>query len=504
MNKRQIRATEMQRKMEPVHSPEQTTIRQQAQGLVQQIAPQAANQRAQVNRNGLRPADLLALQRMVGNRRVQRMVVRRVDNTNDRQQKMFLAENPGILAQTKFSVGTPKGIPKQEVDHLSNTMMPTDRLPCITEQKESTTLANGPTQRQMEEKSEIPPELQTSVDITRLNRVQLQQRLNLIEQTLMLLNRSTPDTERLKQEVEGIPAELEKKKQIELEQIRQSKCPSTIDADKIVVDHRVEPTEINKPGDKVTFTVAFVCIVRYGGYSKFVGSNQSVFSRQPFGAKNQLIREWDGKRPFPKVGTYMVDDGTYYHELENVKYAVKGKTDLFATGPNLKSPPVRVNVRGFDGTGGPQSHNTLVNVATLAAIIQSEIGVGNEDEQKAIAWCVRNQMVRLGTVSVATARAHFQDAHNQPATPQIRAIAEEILKKPISDDTTGGAIKWFSPRSMPKAGDSCAKFNCGGGLTDMTDDAGNKVKVYTPDFHKSMKYIPIASVREWFLRVYAL
>ena len=101
-------------------------------------------------------------------------------------------------------------------------------------------------------------------------------------------------------------------------------------------------------------------------------------------------------------------------------------------------------------------------------------------------------MVRLGTAS------------GQAATSGTRAIAEEILKKPMSDDITGGAIKWFSPRAMPKAGVSCAGYDCSGGLSDMTDDSGKKVKVYTPSFHKTMKYIPTAGVREWFLRAYGL
>jgi len=38
----------------------------------------------------------------------------------------------------------------------------------------------------------------------------------------------------------------------------------------------------------------------------------------------------------------------------------------------------------------------------------------------------------------------------------------------------------------------------------MTDDSGKKVKVYTPSFHKTMKYIPTAGVSEWFLRAYGL
>ena len=41
---------------------------------MQAVTPQVAYRRVQLNRDGLRPADLLAFQRAVGNRAVQRMV----------------------------------------------------------------------------------------------------------------------------------------------------------------------------------------------------------------------------------------------------------------------------------------------------------------------------------------------------------------------------------------------------------------------------------------------
>ena len=72
-----IRANEVQKTIEPVRQPGRELIRQQEQGPAQAVAPQAAYRRAQLNRNGLRPADLLALQRAVGNRTVQRMVAQR-------------------------------------------------------------------------------------------------------------------------------------------------------------------------------------------------------------------------------------------------------------------------------------------------------------------------------------------------------------------------------------------------------------------------------------------
>lgn len=218
----------------------------------------------------------------------------------------------------------------------------------------------------------------------------------------------------------------------------------------------------------------------------------------------QLTYGWDGKKQFKGIGTYLVDDGDYFHRIEPIKYAIKGGKDQFTSGPNHDSPTVKVKVRSYKGPGTDHFHFTTANVDALAEIIQSEIGVGNSEEKKAVAWCVRNQMIRMGTGKVTEARDHFGDAHDQAATPADKTIAEEILKKPMSDDIASGAIKWFSPRSMPKKGESCVKKDCGGGLVSFTDDAGKASDVFTPSWHKTMTHVAIAGVRDWYLRVYKL
>ena len=76
--------------------------------------------------------------------------------------------------------------------------------------------------------------------------------------------------------------------------------------------------------------------------------------------------------------------------------------------------------------------------------------MGNAKEKEAIAWCVRNQMTRINKGDVASARDVFQDADGKPASSQSIKIAKDTLKKPMTDDITSGAVKWFSPRSMPK------------------------------------------------------
>ena len=177
---------------------------------------------------------------------------------------------------------------------------------------------------------------------------------------------------------------------------------------------------------------------------------------------------------------------------------------MYATGPKLVSPSIKIKARAYTGTGVHHPHYTTQNVNDLAQIITSEMSIGNSTEQKAIAWAVRNQMIRMNVASVAKARDQFNDAHNQSATSNTKNIAEDILKKNMSNDITNGAIKWFSPRKMPKKGESCKNYDCSGGLITVTDNQGNKQNVYAPGFHKTMTDVPLSSVREWFLRLYRL
>ena len=85
MSTRQTHMAEAQKKAEPVRQLEQKPGLQRAQLPVQAVAPHAAYRRAQVSGNGLTPTDLLAMQRTVGNRQVQRMAARRVNSANDQQ-----------------------------------------------------------------------------------------------------------------------------------------------------------------------------------------------------------------------------------------------------------------------------------------------------------------------------------------------------------------------------------------------------------------------------------
>ncbi|WP_437991230.1 eCIS core domain-containing protein [Sorangium sp. So ce145] len=285
-------------------------------------------------------------------------------------------------------------------------------------------------------------------------------------------------------------------------------CSSKTDPKSVIADHTVRPTRIDKPGDTVTFTVTFAC--------QPVGEAQSIL--ETTGGKNlgsnrftgrklkKFARKWNGKKLFTGVGTYVVNDGVYQHRLADCHfgYTNSGKTKLFAQGSKLVSPAVTVGARAFSGPGKSHFHFTSANVKALARIIDSEMKEGNATERTAIAWAVRNQMARLGTGSVATARAHFGDASGMAGSASAVAIAGAVLQLPMSNDITGGAIKWFSPKRMPKKGESCAGYDCGGGLITVSDLSGASKEVYGPAWIKSMTKASVSNTRPWLLILYAL
>ena len=108
---------EVQKTIEPVRQSGQELIRQQAQRPVQAVAPQVAYRSVQLNRNGLRPADLLAFQRAVGNRSVQRMVA----NASKNRQVGTAEENAAV--QTKPAVGAPSDLYEQGADRVAGQAM---------------------------------------------------------------------------------------------------------------------------------------------------------------------------------------------------------------------------------------------------------------------------------------------------------------------------------------------------------------------------------------------
>jgi hypothetical protein len=119
MSSAQIHTNELQKKIESVRQPGRELLRQQEQGPVQDVTPQVAYRRIQFNRDGLRPADLLALQRAVGNRAVQRMLAK----ANDEQQDETAEEDAASTVQTKLTAGAPDGVHTQEADRVADQVM---------------------------------------------------------------------------------------------------------------------------------------------------------------------------------------------------------------------------------------------------------------------------------------------------------------------------------------------------------------------------------------------
>jgi peptidoglycan hydrolase-like protein with peptidoglycan-binding domain len=289
------------------------------------------------------------------------------------------------------------------------------------------------------------------------------------------------------------------------------RCTGNKNPNTIIDSHTVTPATIKKPGDSVTIKAQFTCEVQSWDSIIEKGDGTSLGLKQPkTKTTDKFSRIWDGKKLFTE-GTYLVDDGDYRHRFDNLKFACNfnPKTrkckDVFATGPKLESPTITVKARAAASHANPQ--NKAENEAELARIIKSEMGVGNNTEKNALAFAVRNQMIRMNTSSVADARKKFNDAHDQPAGSDEQNIAKDVLNKPMSDDTTGGSIKWFSPKEMPKKGEESkcsAGIDCRGGLIQVNDTANNTRDVYAPSWHKTMTFVAAAGTREWLVRFYRL
>ncbi|MFV1977703.1 MAG: DUF4157 domain-containing protein [Candidatus Scalindua sp.] len=160
--------------------------------------------------------------------------------------------------------------------------------------------------------------------------------------------------------------------QIRGEQIRQtirrktSNCTSKKDSKGIIKSHTVKPNIIEKPGDSVKFTVEFNCNVRsWISHIETKSGNLLGLKKPKTKLTNKYERKWDGKKYYKKVGSFLVNDGDYRHRIEKLLYAYKydprtKKSDnLYATGPKLNSPVVKVKMRTYKGTGIHHAHYTL-------------------------------------------------------------------------------------------------------------------------------------------------
>jgi hypothetical protein len=131
-------------------------------------------------------------------------------------------------------------------------------------------------------------------------------------------------------------------------------------------------------------------------------------------------------------------------------------------------------------------------VTLLARIIVSEASVGNEEEQRAVAWTFRNRLDRgLSPVSYAMDRLPDRDWYFE--------LAGEVLTAPPEADVTKGATHFFSPRSMPLQGeeDRCKGnggiYDCAGGLVYVE---GLDAPAYAPFWHLTYEWLPVQGIRK--------
>lgn len=304
-----------------------------------------------------------------------------------------------------------------------------------------------------------------------------------------------------------------------------NKCTSRTAETDIVKTHTVGNATIAKPGDKAKISIIFGCKPR-SLTSEIIddatGKAIRTFDATIWNGKLKPAAgglwtlDWDGKRGFNKVGTYMAGDGSYTHRIRNVSYAATQSGEKYAKGGKVLSTAaskIKVENRGavdknpakgvtsrhlFDDTGKKRSDN----ITTIAGAIKGEANNGNATEKKAIAWAIRNEMVRLNTYKASSAKSHFKFVTKTPGAAET-TLAETILGAGISADISSGAIKWYSPKSMPpQKGDCKTNRECGGGKVTLTSD--KKRWSYAPSFHKHMSFVAIPGVREWYFRFYKL
>lgn len=295
---------------------------------------------------------------------------------------------------------------------------------------------------------------------------------------------------------------------------RLDRCTSRTDQSAIVSAHTTNATEIDEPGDTVTAKVSFGCKPR-SFKSEFVDMSGNAFltkvvTADQLNAAGEYEREWTGKKGYKSVGTFMAPDGFYTHQLRAVAYAPGPTADLQANDGGIlsTSPTIEVKTRGAVSATGENHLNAADgslrqdNVDLMAAAIRSEAGIGNATEKEAIGWAIKNGMMAVNSYKVADAKAKISFAAGDPGTDADIAMAKDILGKDASKDTTKGAIKWYSPQSMPPHNSNCSASDCTGGTVELTDEPGKSSKA--PGFHKHMTFVPLAGVRQWYFRFYKL
>lgn len=311
---------------------------------------------------------------------------------------------------------------------------------------------------------------------------------------------------------------------------RNKKCPRDLDPDDVVLHNSLSGPIIEKPGDYALVAYKFACKVL--GYTLTV-VDQSGTEVRNFGCVNAkgtggckrfksggnaVSAVWEGKISYDSGGMYIADDDlnkkdTYYFLLKDVKYAHDASTGApkYATGSRLISSPVEIKTREYQRTGNEFSEYVDNNRDILAKIVASEMGIGNIDEKRAIAWAVRNQMLRVGTNDINETQSEFKKDDTGPATAVSDQVAFDVLTRPMGNDEVRGAVRWFSPRSMP--GPTYQKYRCKPPVANGTEDCnGGPIEVnarmrYRPRWalpSKMDRVVGLPNIDDWNVILYTL
>jgi hypothetical protein len=136
------------------------------------------------------------------------------------------------------------------------------------------------------------------------------------------------------------------------------------------------------------------------------------------------------------------------------------------------------------------------NQWALAKIIMSEASIGNTTERRAVGYTVLNRMERNGTTAVTDEWDAY--AHNQDPTSEIHDLAGRILRC-AEPDPSCGATHFYSPRSMPKEGESTYGCACDGGL-EWTP--GLSERNYCPSWSETLCRSYVVGARQAYYKFY--
>ena len=313
-------------------------------------------------------------------------------------------------------------------------------------------------------------------------------------------------------------------------------CTSRTNTAQIILNHNIAPHTISAPADQASIAVTFSCRPR-SFTSEIVNAAGTVVRSRLISRGNGTLgvtaaggwsENWNGKSSFTNIGTYMAGDGTYRHRIRNLAYAAGRTGDRVAAGGGILSTatqPITISNRGvvdqnpaptqtsrhlYDDAGAERT----ANVTTVANAIVGEANTGTDAEKRAIAWAIRNEMVVLNTYSAADAQRHFHFVGGTGGATE-QTMARTVLGAALSTDPTSGAIKWYSPISMPPNHGTCGRGTrtgvCAAGSGRAECSGGRVVIAGTPArascapaFHTHMTFVAVPGVRQWYFRFYRL